>query len=87
MAAVEAGLAWLAAIALIFAAVSAYYYMRVVMVMYMRDSNPSSVEQPRLVASPALSFVLACAVAGVILFGLYPNPLVSFALQSVLTFK
>jgi len=87
MAAVEAGLAWLAAIALIFAAVSAYYYMRVVMVMYMRDPNPSSAEQPRLVASPALSFVLACAVAGVILFGLYPNPLVSFALQSVLTFK
>ncbi len=87
MAAVEAGLAWLAAIALVFAAVSAYYYMRVVMVMYMRDPNPSSAEQPRLVATPALSFVLACAVAGVIFFGLYPNPLVSFALQSVLTFK
>ncbi len=87
MAAVEAGLAWLAAIALIFAAVSAYYYMRVVMVMYMRDPSPSSVAQPRLVTSPALSFVLACAVAGVILFGLFPNPLVSFALQSVLTLK
>jgi NADH-quinone oxidoreductase subunit N len=87
MAAVEAGLAWLAAIALIFAAVSAYYYMRVVMVMYMRDPNPSSVSSPCLVTSPALSFVLACAVAGVILFGLFPNPLVSFALQSVLTLK
>ncbi|HZC80415.1 MAG TPA: proton-conducting transporter membrane subunit, partial [Nitrospiraceae bacterium] len=87
MAAVEAGMAWLAAIALVFAAVSAYYYMRVVMVMYMRDPDPSSVAPPRLVHSPALSFVLACAVAGVILFGIFPNPLVSFALQSVLTFK
>ncbi len=87
MAAVEAGVAWLAAVALIFAAVSAYYYMRVVMVMYMREPNPSSVAPPRLVTSPALSFVLACAVAGVILFGLFPNPLVGFALQSVLTFK
>lgn len=86
MAAVESGLAWLAAIALIFAAVSAYYYMRVVMVMYMREPDPSSVA-PRLVTSPALSFVLACAVAGVILFGLFPDPLVSFALQSVLTLK
>jgi NADH-quinone oxidoreductase subunit N len=86
MAAVEAGLAWLAALALVFAAVSAFYYMRVVMVMYMRDPNPS-VAPPRLVTSPALSFVLACAVAGVILFGLFPNPLVSFALQSVLTLK
>jgi len=87
MAAVEAGLAWLAAIALIFAVVSAYYYMRVVMVMYMRDPNPSSDTPPHLVTSPALSFVLACAVAGVIFFGLFPNPLVSFALQSVLTLK
>jgi NADH-quinone oxidoreductase subunit N len=87
MAAVEAGMAWLAAIALVFAAVSAYYYMRVVMVMYMRDPDPSSVVPPRVVHSPALSFVLACAVAGVILFGIFPNPLVSFALQSVLTLK
>jgi NADH-quinone oxidoreductase subunit N len=87
MAAVEAGLAWLAAIALIFAVVSAYYYMRVVMVMYMRDPTPSSDAPPQLVTSPTLSFVLACAVAGVILFGLFPNPLVSFALQSVLTLK
>ncbi len=86
MAAVEAGLAWLAAIALIFAAVSAYYYMRVVMVMYMREPDPSSIA-PRLVTSPTLSFVLAFAVAGVILFGLFPDPLVSFALQSVLTLK
>lgn len=86
MAAVDAGLAWLAAIALLFAAVSAYYYMRVVMVMYMREPDPAAVA-PRLVASPALSFVLACAVAGVILFGLFPNSLVSFTLQSVLTLK
>ncbi len=86
MAAVESGLAWLAAIALIFAAVSAYYYMRVVMVMYMREPDPSSIA-PRLVTSPALSFVLAFAVAGVILLGLFPDPLVSFALQSVLTLK
>jgi len=87
MAAVDAGMAWLAALALIFAAVSAYYYMRVVMVMYMRDPNPSSVALPHLATSPALSVVLACAVVGVILFGLFPNPLVSFALQSVLTLK
>ena len=86
MAAVDAGLAWLAAIALLFAAVSAYYYMRVVMVMYMREPDPAAVA-PRLVASQALSFVLACAIVGVILFGLFPNSLVSFALQSVLTLK
>src|SRR5438132_11524243 len=80
MAAVEAGLAWLAAIALIFAAVSAYYYMRVVMVMYMRDPNPSFFAQPRLVTSPALYFVLACFVAGDVLLVLFTIPLVSITL-------
>ncbi|WP_455377455.1 NADH-quinone oxidoreductase subunit N [Petrachloros mirabilis] len=87
MAAVEAGLTWLAVIALIFAAVSAYYYLRVVMVMYMREPESAEADQPLLVDSPALSIVLACTVAGVILFGLFPNPLVSLALQSVLSFK
>jgi hypothetical protein len=31
--------------------------------------------------------VLACAIAGVIVFGIFPNPLVSLALQSVLPLK
>jgi NADH-quinone oxidoreductase subunit N len=87
MAAVEAGMAWLAVVALIFAAVSAYYYLRVVMVMYMREPEVSTLESPQLVTSPALSIVLACAVAGVIVFGIFPNPLVSLALQSVLSLK
>jgi NADH-quinone oxidoreductase subunit N len=39
------------------------------------------------VPSPALSIVLACAVAGVIIFGLFPNPVVTLALQSVLLLK
>ena len=48
MAAVEAGLSWLAAVALIFAAVSAYYYMRVVMLMYMREPEAGVIDFPRL---------------------------------------
>lgn len=85
--AVEAGLTWLAALALIFAAISAYYYLRLVMVMYMREPSDHSDAAPRLVMSPTLSIVLACAVAGVVVFGVYPNPLVSFAMQAVLTLK
>src|SRR6188472_4095232 len=87
MSAVEAGLSWLAALGLIFSAVSAYYYMRVVMLMYMRDPEATAAETPHLVPSPALSIVLACAVAGVIIFGLFPNPVVTLALQSVLLLK
>lgn len=87
MAAVEAGLTWLAVLALVFAAISAYFYLRIVMVMYMREPDPLTAASPRLIMSPALSIVLACAVAGVVFFGLYPGPLVSLAGHAVLTFK
>ena len=87
MSAVEAGMTWLAVVALIFAAVSAYYYLRLVMVMYMREPGEVTATSPRLVMSPTLSIVLACAVAGVVIFGFYPNPLVNLATQAVLTLK
>jgi len=79
MSAVEAGLPWLAVIALVFAVVSAYYYLRLVMVMYMREPGELTADSPRLVMSPALSIVLTCATAGVVLFGIYPGPLVKLA--------
>lgn len=86
MAAVKADLAWLAVVGVLFAAVSAYYYLRVVMVMYMREPEAAGVES-RLVISPVLAVALACAFAGVLVFGLYPNPLVSFATQAVLVLR
>jgi NADH-quinone oxidoreductase subunit N len=57
------------------------------MVMYMRDPIDGTDPVPRLVMSPTLSIVLACAVAGVVVFGIYPNPLVNLAQQAVLTLK
>jgi NADH-quinone oxidoreductase subunit N len=87
LAAVKAGLAWLAVVGLLFAAVSAYYYLRVVMVMYMREPVVAGVLEPRLAASPVLTVVLACALGGVILLGLYPDPLVSITSQAVLALK
>ncbi len=87
LSAVEAGMTWLAVLALIFAAISAYYYLRLVMVMYMREPGEVTATSPRLVMSPTLSIVLACAVAGVVIFGIYPNPLVNLATQAVLTLK
>ncbi len=86
MAAVKADLAWLAVVGVLFAAVSAYYYLRVVMVMYMQEPEAAGVES-RLMTSPVLAVALACAFAGVLVFGLYPNPLVSFATQAILVLK
>lgn len=86
LAAVHANLAWLAVVGVIFAAISAYYYLRVVLVMYMREPRSPALE-PRLALSPAVSVALASALVGVLVFGLFPNPLVSFATQAVLELK
>ena len=66
---------------------SAYYYLRLVMLMYMREPGELTPDSPQLVMSPSLSIVLACATAGVVIFGLYPRPLVSLAAQAVLALK
>ncbi|MBI5853923.1 MAG: NADH-quinone oxidoreductase subunit N [Nitrospirae bacterium] len=87
MAAVDAGLAWLAVVGLLFAAVSAYYYLRVVMVMYMREPDPSAGIIPHLATSPSMTIVLVCALAGVLFFGLFPDPLVSLATHAALPMK
>ena len=84
MAAVNAGLAWLAIFGLIFAAISAFYYLRIAMVMYMREPSPEQERNTRLALSPQVSVVLAFAVAGVVLLGIFPGPLVSIADLSVL---
>jgi len=86
MAAIKAGLTWLAIVAVVLTAISAYFYLRVVMVMYMRE--PQSVgPAARFATSPAIAVVLACALAGVVLLGLFPNVLVSLSSQSVLLLK
>jgi len=84
MDAVNAGLTWLAVVGLIFAAVSAFYYLRVVMVMYMREPSPDQENETRLALSPTAIVVLALAAAGVVLFGLYPWPLVSLTATAAL---
>ncbi len=87
LAAVHAGLTWLAVIAVLFAAISAYYYLRVVMAMYMREPEPHGGGVAVLAPSPALTIVLTCATAGVIALGLFPGPLVSLATQAMLSLR
>jgi len=84
MAAVNAGMAWLAVVGLVFAAVSAFYYLRVVMVMYMREPSSDQELETSLTLSPTATVVLACAVAGVIVLGVYPGPLVSITNSAAL---
>jgi NADH-quinone oxidoreductase subunit N len=80
MAAIEANLVWLAVVGVLFSAVSAYYYLRVVMVMYMEEPE----HEFDLATSPAISFALLVAVGVVMVVGVYPEPVVHYAQSAVL---
>jgi NADH-quinone oxidoreductase subunit N len=90
MAAVGAHMTWLAVLAVIFAAVSAYFYLRVIMVMYMREpveAGGAPADDIRFVFSPATGIVLVVAALGVILLGVFPDPLVKAAQSAILPLR
>lgn len=72
---VNAELLWLVIIAVINSVISAYYYLRVVRVMFLKE--PLSTE--RVHASGGLSIALSIACLGVLALGIYPWMLLRFA--------
>ena len=78
-AAVEQGYIWLVLIAVVNSAISLFYYMRVVMVMYMRDQPAGGIA---LSPSLALYVGLFLAATGTLLLGIFPGPLLEFARAS-----
>ena len=74
LAAVDAGLGWLAVAIALNAALAAFYYLRVVVYMYMRDpeDDPAPIDR-----HPFGSLALAISVAGVVLLGLFPEPILT----------
>ena len=77
--AVQAGMVWLAVMGVIFSAISAYFYLRVIMVMYMYEPKEEFV----LVQSPALALALSVSVTAVIMIGVYPSAVLAFARASI----
>jgi NADH-quinone oxidoreductase subunit N len=69
---VNAGLEWLAVVIVLNAAMAAYYYLRVIVYMYMRDPEQ---EPAPIDASPLGSFALGLSVIGVLLLGIFPGPI------------
>ena len=70
LATVESGLTWLAVIIVLNAALAAFYYLRVVVYMYMRDPEPDPAPVDN---SPFGLVALAVSVAGVLALGIFPN--------------
>jgi NADH-quinone oxidoreductase subunit N len=69
-AAVHADLIGLTVIAVVTSVISVYYYLRLVVVMYMREGKP---EAPSVPLPWPLKIALAVSVAGIFLLGLFPS--------------
>jgi NADH-quinone oxidoreductase subunit N len=63
----------------LFSAISAYFYLRVIMVMYMSEPK-ASIE---LSTAPSLALALAISATTVIVIGVYPTNLLNFARASI----
>jgi NADH-quinone oxidoreductase subunit N len=71
-AAVQADLVWLAIVGVLNSVISAYYYLRVVLLMFTKEPETEASFQP----SPYLGLAVAIAVIGLFAIGVYPNPLI-----------
>ncbi len=80
-AAVSSHLIWLAVLMAINSIIGAYYYIRLIVVMYMRE--PSAEATPTVVGFPlSVNLVLTITAIGTVYFGLFPNRILDFVLQS-----
>src|SRR6267378_1682979 len=83
-AAVNSHLLWLAVLMAINSVIGSYYYLRVIVVMYMRESSAEAAALGPVRFPLGVSVVLFVTFAGTILFGVYPNPVINFILQPTL---
>jgi NADH-quinone oxidoreductase subunit N len=74
-AAVQAGLVWLAVIGVINSVVSAYYYLRVVVSMYMKEGAPAEAAPVCL----ALQVGVGIAAVAIVVLGVWPAPILDLA--------
>jgi NADH-quinone oxidoreductase subunit N len=78
-AAIETGHNVLAVIAVLNAAVSLYFYLRIVVSMFMREPT----ERTGLTFAPGLTMALGVAIVFTMLIGLYPDPFIALARRAV----
>ena len=79
-AALDSNLVWLTVLGLLNSVVAAYYYLRVLVVMYMKE--PHSSDEPLPAAGPALTIaVVGCAIVTLVL-GIFPSFVLDFATKA-----
>ena len=71
LATLNAGLVWLAGVAVLFAVIGAYYYLRVVWYMYFADPA----DDAPINAAADVRIVMSANALGLLVLGLFPNGL------------
>ena len=79
MSAINAGYTWLVVIAVIFSAISAYFYLRIVMYMYMKEPKVEVATSQ----SGTLTVVLGLTTLAVLTIGVFPSSLVNLAKAAI----
>jgi NADH-quinone oxidoreductase subunit N len=79
-AALESKLIWLAVLGLLNSAVAAYYYLRILVVMYMQEPGEAVLKLGPLPIG--LRAALIAPLVGILLLGIFPSALLEFAIRS-----
>jgi NADH-quinone oxidoreductase subunit N len=77
LAGIEAGLTWLVVVAVVSSVISAFFYLRVLVVAYLQE--PAAEAEPAAGRAPALGLALGLAGVLTVVIGLAPEALVSAA--------
>src|SRR5438552_14453527 len=72
-AAINSNLIWLAVLMAVNSIIGAYYYFRIIVAMYMRDSSEESAASARISFPLAVNIVLLVCAIATVYFGLFPN--------------
>jgi len=76
-AALDANLVWLTVLGLLNSAVAAYYYLRILVVMYFKEPGEAAIEVKP--AGAALKIALYSSAIGTLLLGIFPGSVLDFA--------
>jgi NADH-quinone oxidoreductase subunit N len=76
-AALDAKLTWLAVLGLLNSAVAAYYYLRILVVMYFHEPGDAASSAPPL--TPGIQLALWGSAAATLVLGVFPSVVLDFA--------
>lgn len=84
-AALNSHLVWLTVLGLINSAIAAYYYLKILVAVYMREPDVATAELPA--PSASLQVAIWAAAVGTLILGIFPSTLLSFASSSASMFR